>query len=266
MKYGIIAGVILVAVVSVLWLAGRRAKGQIPEDPGMERSYTQITEEEARIMMAKDDGHILVDVRSQEEYESGHIPGAVCIPNESITDTPPAELPRRDQIILVYCRSGRRSKEAAQKLFDMGYTRVYEFGGILDWKGAVVTETVAAPAPVLVIDTGHRKFYAVLEENSSAQALIEKLSPEAISLSLHDYGGFEKVGPLPWKLPQNDESITARPGDVILYQGDQLTIYYGENAWNLTRLARIGGADKDELLAALGEADVTVTLYLEWSE
>ena len=86
------------------------------------------------------DGHVVGDVRRVVESAEGHIPGAICIPNESIIDTPPAELPDLDQIILIYCRSGRRSKEAAQKLYDMGYTNVYEFGGIIDWTGEIVTE------------------------------------------------------------------------------------------------------------------------------
>ena len=101
-------------------------------------SYKQITQEEAKEMMAKDDGHIIVDVRRQDEYDEGHIPDAVLIPNESITDKRPDELPDLDQIILVYCRSGRRSKEASQKLADIGYTCVYEFGGINTWTGEIV--------------------------------------------------------------------------------------------------------------------------------
>ncbi len=103
-------------------------------------SYTQIDQETAKLMMDIDDGHVIVDVRRQDEFDEGHIPGAICIPNESIVDTQPEELPDLDQIILIYCRSGRRSKEAAQKLFDMGYTSVFEFGGIIDWTGDVVTE------------------------------------------------------------------------------------------------------------------------------
>ena len=103
-------------------------------------SYTQIDQETAKMMMDIDDGHVIVDVRRQDEFDEGHIPGAICIPNESIIDTQPEELPDLDQIILVYCRSGRRSKEAAQKLYDMGYTAVFEFGGIIDWTGEVVTE------------------------------------------------------------------------------------------------------------------------------
>ena len=101
-------------------------------------SYKQITQEEAKEMMTKDDGHIIVDVRRQDEYDEGHIPDAILIPNESITDKQPDELPDLNQIILIYCRSGRRSKEASQKLADMGYTNVYEFGGINTWTGEVV--------------------------------------------------------------------------------------------------------------------------------
>lgn len=91
-------------------------------------------------MMKKDDGHVIVDVRRQDEYDAGHIPGAILITNESIGTEQPEELPDLDQIILIYCRSGNRSKQAAQKLFDIGYTRIYEFGGIIDWTGEIVTE------------------------------------------------------------------------------------------------------------------------------
>jgi len=97
--------------------------------------YKQISQEDAQEMMAKDDGHVIVDVRRQDEYDAGHIPGAIHIPNESIDKERPSELPDLDQIILVYCRSGRRSKEASEKLARMGYTNVYEFGGIITWSG-----------------------------------------------------------------------------------------------------------------------------------
>lgn len=100
--------------------------------------YTHIDQETAKEMMAADDGHVIVDVRRQNEYDSGHIPGAILIPNESIGTEMPEELPDKDQVILVYCRSGNRSKKAAQKLADMGYTNVYDFGGINSWTGEVV--------------------------------------------------------------------------------------------------------------------------------
>ena len=102
------------------------------------KTYKQISQEEAKEMMKKDDGHIIVDVRRQDEYDNGHIVGAILIPNESIGTSQPDPLKDLDQIILVYCRTGNRSKQAAQKLADMGYTNVYEFGGINTWDGDVV--------------------------------------------------------------------------------------------------------------------------------
>ena len=103
-------------------------------------TYIQIDQEKAKEMMAVNDGHVVVDVRRADEYASGHIPGAILIPNESIGTEKPGQLPDKDQIILVYCRSGNRSKQAAQKLADMGYTNIYEFGGINTWTGEVITE------------------------------------------------------------------------------------------------------------------------------
>ena len=121
-------------------LTGCASRDQVMDGDGMLNSYKQISQEQAKEMMEKDDGHVVVDVRRQDEYDAGHIPGAILIPNESINKDQPEELPDLDQIILVYCRSGNRSKQAAQKLFDMGYTNIYEFGGIADWTGEIVTE------------------------------------------------------------------------------------------------------------------------------
>ena len=78
-------------------------------------------------------------MRTEQEFQEGHIPHAVNIPNETIGKEPPELLADKDQMILVYCRSGRRSKEAAQKLVDMGYNNIVEFGGIIEWKGEVVS-------------------------------------------------------------------------------------------------------------------------------
>ncbi len=119
---------------------------------------------------------------------------------------------------------------------------------------------------VLVIEVNGRIFYAHFEDNSSVEALKEKLNSEAITVDMHDYGSFEKVGTLPWNLPRNDTQITTEPGDIILYQGNQITVYYDTNSWNFTRLARIGNTTKEELLAALGNGDVSVKFSLEWGE
>lgn len=102
------------------------------------KTYNQITQEEAVKMMEKNDGHVIVDVRRQDEYYEGHIKGAILIPNESISDQKPKELPDLDQVILIYCRSDRRSKEASQKLADIGYKNIYEFGGINNWTGEII--------------------------------------------------------------------------------------------------------------------------------
>ena len=102
-------------------------------------TYLQITAEEAAEIMAEETDYILLDVRTEEEYETEHIPGAICVPNETIGDSAPAELPDKDQRILIYCRSGNRSKDAAEKLVRLGYTRIIEFGGINDWNGETVS-------------------------------------------------------------------------------------------------------------------------------
>ncbi len=372
---------LLCALTALLLLSGCSSKGQVMDGDGMVNSYKIISQSEAKEMMQRDDGHVVVDVRRQDEYDAGHIPGAILIPNESIDDTQPKELPDFNQIILIYCRSGNRSKQAAQKLFDMGYTRIYEFGGINTWDGEIVTEnapqnsatpvngtvsvsyesfdgggpefsvriddpeitscesrrryreddheqmtgagyeviitftalkagettaTISArspiaenfdaiyaiqvddagnialelqeekdasgpveaiqPAPTLVIEINDIRFYASPEDNSSAQALVEKLSTGEMEIDMHDYGGFEKVGELPWTLPRNDASITTKPGDILLYQGNQLTIYYDENTWSFTRLAALDGVTKEELLDVFGDGDVTVKLWVEWTE
>lgn len=101
-------------------------------------SYRQITADEAAQMMKEETDFVLLDVRTQEEYASGHIPGAICIPNETIGSEEIPELPDKDQLILVYCRSGNRSKQASQKLAEQGYTNVVEFGGINGWTGEIV--------------------------------------------------------------------------------------------------------------------------------
>lgn len=111
-----------------------------PNGEGRKSSYTSISQEEAKKMMEADDGHVIVDVRRADEYASGHIPGAILVPNESIGTEKPAELPDLDQIILVYCRSGNRSAQAAKKLADLGYKNVYDFGGIMSWTGDIVKE------------------------------------------------------------------------------------------------------------------------------
>ena len=104
------------------------------------KGYKEITQEEAAKIMQEQSGFIILDVRTAQEFNGGHIPNAINVPNESITDKQPEQLPDKNQMILVYCRSGRRSKQAAQKLADMGYTNILEFGGINTWQGETTAQ------------------------------------------------------------------------------------------------------------------------------
>lgn len=121
---------LVVLVVLIMGLAGCSS-----EENSL--GYVQITGEEAMTMMAEQEDYVILDVRTPEEFAGKHIVGAANIPNEEIGEEPIEELPDLDQLILVYCRSGNRSKQASEKLVKLGYTNVYEFGGITEWNGDV---------------------------------------------------------------------------------------------------------------------------------
>ena len=109
--------------------------GGCAAQPTEKASYRSITMEEAVTMMAQEADYLILDVRRGDEFAAGHIPGAINVANESIGMDEIPELPDKNQLILVYCRSGNRSKQASRKLADLGYTNIVEFGGILDWTG-----------------------------------------------------------------------------------------------------------------------------------
>ena len=113
------------------------------------------------------------------------------------------------------------------------------------------------------IKIGNEILTASMEDNSSAQALIEMLKEKSITLELHDYGNFEKVGTLPQSLIRNDEQINVDYGDLILYQGNQFSIYYDKNSWSFTKLGHIDNITQDKLKAVLGDGNVTVELSLK---
>ena len=121
-------------VLSAFMLTGCAGVGN------QKNAYRQISMDEAIAMMAEETGYIILDVRRADEFAAGHIPGAINVANESIGTDDIPELPDKNQLIMVYCRSGRRSKEAAEKLVKLGYTNIVEFGGILDWKGKITTD------------------------------------------------------------------------------------------------------------------------------
>ena len=119
-------------ILIMIFLAGCAA-------PKAEASYRQISMDAAIAMMEEASGYVILDVRTSEEFAEKHIPNAINIPNETIGTAESPELPDKDQLILVYCRSGNRSKQASQQLADMGYTTVVEFGGINSWAGETVS-------------------------------------------------------------------------------------------------------------------------------
>ena len=121
----------ILIVLTALLLGGCAAQ------PANNASYRQISTEEAVTIMAQESDYIILDVRRADEFASGHIPGAINIANESIGTDEIPELPDKNQLILVYCRSGNRSKQASRKLVNLGYTNIVEFGGILDWTGEI---------------------------------------------------------------------------------------------------------------------------------
>lgn len=119
-------------LMALLLLAGCGAQSE-------ESTYRQVNAEEAATMMEEESGYIILDVRTAQEYSEKHIPGAINIPNETICTEDIPELPDKEQLILVYCRSGNRSKQASEKLVKLGYTNIVEFGGINDWTGETVS-------------------------------------------------------------------------------------------------------------------------------
>ena len=119
-------------LMALLLLAGCGAQSE-------ESTYRQVNAEEADTMMEEETGYIILDVRTAQEYSEKHIPGAINIPNETIGTEDIPELPDKEQLILVYCRSGNRSKQASEKLVKLGYTNIVEFGGINDWTGETVS-------------------------------------------------------------------------------------------------------------------------------
>lgn len=130
---------LLLSILLILTLGACGSQNKT-EPTATARTYQQITMDIAKQIIETETGYILLDVRTREEFAEGHIKGAICIPNEEIETADLKELPDKEQLILVYCRSGRRSKEASQKLADRGYLNVAEFGGIIDWPGEVVKD------------------------------------------------------------------------------------------------------------------------------
>ena len=175
-------------------------------------SYTQITQDEAKEMMERNDGHV-------------------------------------------------SSKQAAQKLSDMGYTNIYEFGGIIDWTGDVITggeksEKEEKNISDMKLMIENKDVPVTWEENPSVDELKAAL-PLTIEMSM--YGGFEQVGPIGRTIVSADERITTNAGDIVLYSGSRIVVFYGSNTWEYTRLGHIN-LSGEEMADLLGTGDVTITI------
>ena len=129
-----------VVLAGLLLLTGCGSSGKTAGVSSQPKAvYRQVSAADAAALMESESDYIILDVRTQAEYDEAHIPGAICIPNETIGTEEISQLPDKAQLILVYCRSGNRSKQAAQKLAEQGYTNIVEFGGILSWPGETVS-------------------------------------------------------------------------------------------------------------------------------
>ena len=139
MKKHVISALCVLLVIVCAFCGCNRTEVSAPEEE-TELTYEQITPSEAKRIMDTESDYVILDVRTEEEYNEGHIEGAVLIPDFEITSKAEGILTDKNQLILVYCRSGRRSKLAAEALVSLGYTNVKEFGGIIDWEYGTVTE------------------------------------------------------------------------------------------------------------------------------
>jgi len=134
--YGIILGVLLVSGIA----SPKNPAALNDATLSSATEYKKITAEDAKARIDSENEVVILDVRTEEEYKAAHVPNAILLPNETITDTMPDLLPDPDAEILIYCRSGNRSAQAAKKLIAIGYTNVYDFGGINDWPYDTITE------------------------------------------------------------------------------------------------------------------------------
>ena len=180
-----------------------------------------------------------------------------------------------DKTLVTFCTSGSSGLgSSASNLYGLVPSNVkwlesrrFAIGSSKDEVAAWLTEIGLKKDPginemKIQITTGGKTMTATLSDNASAAAFYKLLNNGSVTVKMHDYGGFEKVGPLGTSIVRSDGGITAKPGDIILYQGDQVTIYYGTNTWDFTLLGRIDGASEESMRSFLGDGDPTVTFKI----
>ena len=178
-----------------------------------------------------------------------------------------------DKTVIPFCTSGSSGISASEKniaelvpignqlegkRFSAGATK----DDVKEWVDTLPLNSEKSESELLISVNGH-ELTASFADSTAAAELAEKLKAEPVTVSLNEYGGFEKVGRLPWALTKTDEKIDTEPCDIMLYQGDQMTIFYNSNSWSYTKLGHIGNITEEELKSILGEGDVTVTLALK---
>ena len=224
--------------------------------------YKQISQEEARKRMEEEDC-VILDVRTEEEFNEGHIPDAVCLPAETIGSEAPAQLPDKDQVILIYCRTGIRAAGAAEQLAKLGYTNVYEFGGIVNWKGEIVKEEsydYGEPEATLTLEISGRQIYT---NTITKQELLEVLGTASHEISFHDEGSVKRAV-LPFAVPIEEKDTEVRTGDVLLCSGNEMILILEEGTVKGERIGNFIGMTKGELEEIFGEGDFTALLFLDW--
>ena len=178
-----------------------------------------------------------------------------------------------DKTVIPFCTSGSSGIAASEKniaeLVPIGNQlegRRFSAGATKDevkeWVDTLPLNSEKSESELLISVNGH-ELTASFADSTAAAELAEKLKAEPVTVSLNEYGGFEKVGRLPWALTKTDEKIDTEPCDIMLYQGDQMTIFYNSNSWSYTKLGHIGNITQEELKSILGEGNVTVTLALK---
>lgn len=130
-------------------------------------------------------------------------------------------------------------------------------------KGLEIAEENHTDMSKITISAAGKAITATLSQTAAAKAFANKLKEAPLTIELEEYGGFEKVGPLGFTLPRSDESIAGVPGDIFLYAGNQITIFYGSSIWSYTRLGKVDGLTQSELKAFLGSGDITVTFSMD---
>ena len=221
------------------------------------------------------------DYENWEVMQYYDIPSRYEIPShpESVTSEKAGEVyySEPNRIVLFYDDAEVSAEYTPVGYFDATeeFVRAVEDNPVLEgWGNKIVLISPGAEEPVktniseleetnmINLQIGEHTLTAELADNTSTQAFAKLLREGPVTVQMHDYSNFEKVGPLPTSLPENNEQITTEPGDIILYQGNSITVYYDENSWNFTRLGKVQGVTGEELRGILGYGDVEITFSL----